>query len=128
LGWRGERLREYKVERLVPPKSKISGKLLAFEGKVVFEPHRGSEGRVEIPVAKIRDVRFATEKEVSALRVLLLKPVLGVLWKKKHKMLLMDFEDKFGIIQHLTFEGGKDIENAEKELYELRKAEKLKLE
>ena len=99
---------------------------MAFEGKVVFEPYRGSEGRVEIPVAKIRDVRFATEKEVRALRVLLMKPVLGKKKKKKHKMLLIDFEDEFGIMQHLTFEGGKDIEHAEKELYDLRKAEKLK--
>jgi hypothetical protein len=119
-------VREYGVERLIPPKTKISGKLFAIENKVVFETYGKREVRLEIPVAKIKDVRFATEKEISALRVLLLKPVLGVLWKKKHKMLRIDFEDEFGIIQHLTFEGDKDIEHAEKELYELRKAERLK--
>ena len=119
-------MREYWVKRLIPPKTKVSGKLLAIENKVVFETYGEHEGRLEIPVAKVKDVRFATEKDVSALRVWLLGPAGGVFWKKKHKMLLIDFEDEFGIIQHLTFEGGNDLENAEKELYDMRKAEKLK--
>jgi hypothetical protein len=119
-------LREYWVKRLIPPKTKVSGKLLAIENKVVFETYGEHEGRLEIPVAKVKDVRFATEKDVSALRVWLLGPAFGVFWKKKHKILLIDFEDEFGIIQHLTFEGGNDLENAEKELYDMRKAEKLK--
>jgi hypothetical protein len=119
-------LREYRIERLIPPETKVSGKLFAIENKVFFETYGENEGRLEIPVAKIEDVKFATEKDISALRVWLVGPVFGVFWKKKHNILLIDFEDEFGIMQHLTFEGGKDIENAEKELYDMRKAEKLK--
>jgi len=118
-------MREYWVERLIPPNTKISGKLLAIENKVVFETYYEHEGRLEIPVAKIKDVRFATEKDISALRVWLVGPVFGVFWKKTHRILLIDFEDEFGIIRHLTFEGKDDFENVEKELYELRKAEML---
>ena len=118
-------MREYWVERLVPPKTKISGKLLVIENKVVFETYGEHEGRLEIPVAKIKDVRFATEKDISALRVWLVGAVFGTLWKKEHKILLIDFEDEFGLVQHLTFEGKNDFENAEQELYDIRKAEKL---
>ena len=119
-------MNEYWVERLISSKTKVSGKLFAIENKVVFETYGEHEGRLEIPIAQIKDVRFATEKDISALRVWLVGPVFGTLWKKKQRILLIDFEDEFGIIQHLTFEGRKDIENAEKELYEMRKAEKLK--
>jgi len=119
-------LGEYWVERLVATKDTVSGKLIATKNKVIFETYGEHEGKLEIPVAKIRDVRFATEKDISALRVWLVGPVFGGLWKKKHNILLVDFEDEFGIIQHLTFEGRSDIVNAEKELYDMRKAEKLK--
>jgi len=121
-------MREYWVERLITSKEKISGKLLAIGNKIVFQTYGEHEGKMEIPIAKIKDVRFATEKDISALRVWLVGPVFGTLWKKKHRILLIDFEDEFGIIQHLTFEGRNDIENAEKELYDMRKAEKLKAE
>jgi len=38
--------------------------------------------------------------------------------------LTIDFEDEFGIIQHLTFEG-HDIEAAVEELYDIRKTKKM---
>jgi hypothetical protein len=41
-------------------------------------------------------------------------------------ILLIDVEDEFGIIQHLTFEGDNDIKYAEEELYDIRKTRKLK--
>ena len=121
-------MREYWVERLITAKETISGKLFALKNKIVFETYGEHEGRLEIPVAKIKDVRFATEKDISALRVWLVGPVLGTFWKKRHNILLIDFLDDFEIIQHLAFEGRNDIVNAEKELYEMRKAEKLKRE
>jgi hypothetical protein len=70
---------------------------------------------------KIKDVRFATEKDIDALRVAFFGIVTGIFWKKKHNILLIDFEDEYGIIQHLTFEGDNDIEYAENELYDIRK-------
>ena len=123
-----EKLREYWVERLVTSKETISGKLFSIDGKVVFETYGEHEGIIEISVAKVKDVRFATEKDINALRVWLVGPVLGAFWKKKHNILLIDFEDDFGILQHLAFEGRKDLENAEREFYDMRKAEKLKQE
>jgi hypothetical protein len=113
---------EYWVERLITSKETVSGKLFAVKDKVVFETYGEHEGRLDIPIEKVRDVRFATEKDISALRVWLVGPVLGAFWKKKHYILLIDFEDEFGIIQHLAFEGRSDIENAESELYDMRKA------
>jgi hypothetical protein len=117
---------EYWVERIISSKETISGKLFSVDNKVVFETYGEHEGRLEIPIVKIKDVRFATEKDISALRVWLVGPVLGAFWKKKHNILLIDYEDEFEIIQHLAFEGRNDLENAEKELYQIRKTEKLK--
>ena len=119
---------EYWVERIIASKDTISGKLIVVEDKVVFETYGEHEGKLEIPISKINDARFATEKDISALRVWLVGPVLGTFWKKKHNILLIDFEDEFGILQHLAFEGRNDLENAERELYEMRKALKLKKE
>jgi hypothetical protein len=116
---------EYWVERIISSKETISGKLFSVDNKVVFETYGEHEGRLEIPIARVTDVRFATEKDISALRVWLVGPVLGTFWKKKRNILLFDFEDEFGIIQHLAFEGRNDLENAEKELYQMRKTEKL---
>jgi hypothetical protein len=116
---------EYWIERIISSKETISGKLFSIDNKVVFETYGEHEGRLEISIAKIKDVRFTTEKDVSALRVWLVVPVLGTFWKKKRNILLIDFEDEFGIVQHLAFEGPDDIENAEKELYQMRKTEKL---
>ena len=114
------------MERLIPPKETVTGKLMLVENKVIFETYGDHEGKMEIPIAKIKDARFAVEKDISALRVWLVGPVLGTFWKKKLNILLIDFEDEFGILQHLVFQGRSDIENAEKELYDLRKVEKLK--
>ena len=117
---------EYNVKRLVSPEIEIEGKLLPYQDKVVFEPDEEYAEKIVIPVTKIKDVRFATEKDISALRVWLVGPIWGTLWKKKHRILLIDVEDEYGIIQHLTFEGDNDIQDAEKELYDIRKARKLK--
>ncbi len=121
-------MNEYLVERIIGSKDTISGKLFSIDDKVVFETYGEHEGRIEISVAKVKDVRFATEKDIIALRVWLVGPVLGTFWKKKRYILLVDFEDDFGIIQHLAFEGRNDLENAERELYDMRKTEKLKQE
>jgi hypothetical protein len=117
---------EYKVERLIPPDTRISGKILVTASGIVFEPKHKNEEKLEIAVDKIRDVRFATEKEISAFRIVFEGVINAVLNPRIHKLLLIDFEDKFGIIQHLTFEGGDEIVNAERGLYAMRKAEKLK--
>jgi len=116
-------LGEYEVTLLLPPDFKTRGKLLARKDKLVFEPDQYAE-KIEIPVNKIKDVRYATEKDISALRVWLVGPVLGTFWKEKHRILLIDFEDDQGIVQHLTFEGHEDIREAERELYDIRKAKK----
>ena len=103
----------------------IKGKLLLFPDKVVFEPNEEEEAeKIEIPVSKIKDARLATEKDISALDVFLLGPVLGVLAKRKHKLLTIDCEDELGIMEHLTFEGD-GMEEAVQDLYEVRRKEKM---
>jgi len=103
----------------------IKGKLLLFPDKVVFKPNEEEEAEeIEIPVSKIKDARLATEKDISALDVFLLGPVLGVLAKRKHKLLTIDCEDELGIIKHLTFEGD-GMEEAVEDLYDIRRKEKM---
>ena len=113
------------VERLIPHEFKIPGRLLTIdtEQKVVFAPNGKHEKTLDIPVAKIKWVKFTNEKNISAARVFFVGPVFGTAWKEKHNILQIDFEDEFGTIQHLAFEGHDDLENAEKELEEMRKTE-----
>lgn len=115
----------YLVERLIPHEFKIPGRLLTIdtEQKVVFAPNGKHEKTLDIPVAKIKWVKFTNEKNISAARVFFVGPVFGTAWKEKHNILQIDFEDEFGTIQHLAFEGHDDLENAEKELEEMRKTE-----
>ena len=49
----------------------IKGKMLLFPEKVVFEPKEVylKDRKMEFALSKIKDVRFSTEKEISALRV-----------------------------------------------------------
>jgi hypothetical protein len=68
---------------------------------------------------KIKDVRFTTEKEISALRVWLLGPKWATLLKKKRHLLTIDDEDETGIIQHPFFEGD-DMDLALEEINEIR--------
>jgi len=103
---------------------RIKGKLLLFSDKVVFEPEEEEVEEIEMLVAKIKDARLATEKDISALRVFLLGPTLGVLLKKEHKLLIIDCEDELGIINHLTFEGA-DMEEAVEDLYDIRRKGKM---
>jgi hypothetical protein len=117
---------EYDVKRLIPPEFEIKGRLLLHKEKVVFEPDEEYAERVEISVNKIKDVRLATEKDISALRVWLVGPVFGALWKKEHRILVIDVEDEYGIVEHLTFEGDNYIGDAERELYDIRKAGRLR--
>jgi hypothetical protein len=116
---------EYDVKYL--SRLEINGKLLLYPDKVVFSPEEEYAEKIEIPVAKITDARFATKNDISALRVWLVGPVLGTLWKKQHKILVIDFNDEFGIIQHLTFEG-EYMEEAIEELYDIRKRKKSGLD
>ena len=100
----------------------IKGKMLLFPEKVVFEPKEVyfKDRKMELALSRIKDVRFYTEKEISALRVFLLGATLGSLFKKEHNMITIDYEDEFGIILHPIFEGD-DMETAIAELNELRK-------
>ena len=101
----------------------ISGKLMLSAEKVVFEPKEVyfKDKKIEIAVSRIKDVRFTTEKDISALRVWLLGATLGILNPVKRNMLTIDYEGESGIIEHLIFEG-KDVETALEELNEFRKA------
>ena len=105
----------------------IKGKMLLFPEKVVFEPKEVyfKDRKMEFALSKIKDVRFSTDKEISALRVLLLGATLGTLLKKKHNKITIDYEDELGIIQHPIFEGD-DMETAIAELNEKRKKAKRK--
>lgn len=111
----------YNLKRLISEyEIEIEGKLLLYPDKVVFEPKDEDAERVEIPTKKIKDARFATKEDISALRVWLAGPVLGAFFKKEHKILLIDFENE-GIIEHLTLEG-KDADLAMETLRDIRKA------
>jgi hypothetical protein len=103
----------------------IKGKLLLSPAKVVFEPKEVyfKDKKMEIKLSKIKDVRFSTEKEISALRVWLLGATLGALLKKKHNMLTIDFEDETGIMQHPIFEGA-DMDVALQEINEIQRNNK----
>ena len=48
---------------------------------------------------------------------------LGAFMKKKNKMLTIDYEDEFGIIQHLIFES-PDMERAIEEINKIRRTQK----
>ena len=104
---------------------KIDGKLMLLSEKVVFKPKEVyfKDKKMELFLEKIKDVRFTTEKEITGLRVWLLGPTLGALMKKKHNLLTIDYEDDFGIIQHLIFEG-PDMEIAIEEINEIRRNQK----
>jgi hypothetical protein len=102
------------------------GILLLYPDSVVFSPKEDYDEKIEIPVAKIKDVRFASENDISALRVWLVGPVLGTAWKKHHNMLTIDVEDEFEIIQHFVFEGD-GVEEIVEELYDVRKRSKMGL-
>ena len=116
---------EYDVAHLDNYGNSTKGKLMLFSDRVVFEPTEEDEAeKIEIPVPKIRDARFATEKDISALRVFLLGPTLGVFLKKQHKLLIVDCEDELGIIKHLAFEG-EWMEEAVENLYDIRRKEKM---
>jgi hypothetical protein len=121
----GPVLKRFNVKHL--GSAETEGRLLVFNEKIVFEPKdlTFSYRRLEMEVGKIKDVRFTTEKEVSALRVFLLGPTLGVLFKSQHHMLTIDYEDELGITQHPIFEDA-DMESAIEEINEIRRNAKLK--
>lgn len=83
--------------------------------KVVFESKKVN---IEIPVGLIKDSKIVTEKEIRARRVLL-TGLIGLAWKKKHKMLIIDFEDGLGGVQSPVFEVDK-IEDVAGKLYNMR--------
>ncbi len=124
---------EFDVKCLSLDSFEIKGTLMLFPEKVVFEPEEVyfKDKKIEIDISKIKDVRFTTEKEISALRVGLIGvtlgalagATLGALLKKKHNMLTIDYDDDSGIIQHLIFES-KDMKKAIEELNEIRRTNK----
>ena len=73
---------------------------------------------MEIPFGMLKDSKILTEKEIRARRVLL-TGIIGLAWKKKHKMLVIDFQDNLGGTQSPVFESGK-IDEISTNLYNLR--------
>ena len=95
---------------------------------VLFESPDSDLIPMKIPIDKIEDAKIVTEKEISALRVFLIGPVLGTLFKKTNKAFEIDFRDSHGILQHPIFQF-KDlddfgIEDLETVLYYYRKGKK----
>ncbi len=115
---------EYEVTYLSHHGRKIKGVLLLFSDKVVFEPDEEEAEKIEIPLSKIKDARLATEKDISALDVFLFGPTIGVLAKREHKLMTIDYEDELGILTHMTFEGD-EMEDAVDDLYDIRRKEKM---
>ena len=113
-------MKEYNVA-ILTSSGEISAKLLLSRDRLIFEPDWLRGEREEIPVDKIKDVRFAIQEDI---KIIALK--LPLLWKDIHKILLIDFEDKSGILQHLTLKGGNEIADIEAELHKIRKKRKVK--
>jgi hypothetical protein len=100
------------------------GKLYLYpapDNKVVFESRLVN---MQIPLSSVTDSKVVTEKELSAGRVLLVG-ILAFAWKKKTRMLLIEFKDNLGSTQTPVFEPQKVDEVASK-LYEMRQQLKLK--
>jgi hypothetical protein len=104
----------------------IRGILLLSPEKIVFEPDEAyfKDKKFELALSKIKDARFASTKEISASRLLLLGVESAVLWPKKSNMISIDYEDEFGILQHPVFEGN-DMDLVITELNELRRTSKF---
>jgi len=81
---------EYDVKYL--SQLEIKGKLLLYPDRVIFSPEKQYHypENIELPLSKITDARFASEDDISALRVWLVGPVLGTLWREKHRVLVID--------------------------------------
>ena len=95
------------------------GKLFIYpepEHKVAFESKKVT---MEIPLSAIKGSKILTEKEIRARRVLL-TGLISLAWKKKHKMLVIDFEDELRDIQSPVFEPNK-VEEIAQRLYNLRR-------
>jgi hypothetical protein len=69
-----------------------------------FFVFKSAKWRLYIPCEKIREINIKTTKEITALRVLLLKPVLASLFKKRREFLLVAYEDKLGLRQNLLLD------------------------
>ena len=94
------------------------GKLYIYpepEHKVVFESKKVN---MEIPLSTMKGSKILTDKEIRARRVLL-TGLIGLAWKKKHKMLVIDFEDELGDTQSPVFEPDK-VDEVSSRLYNLR--------
>ena len=104
----------------------IKGKMRLTPEELVFEPAEVyfKDKKLNLSISKIKDVRFSTAKEISALRVWLLGAPLGALFKKKNNLLTIDYEDEYGLIQHPIFEG-EDVETVVKKLNEIRKNQRI---
>ena len=95
------------------------GYLYIFSGqnnRIVFESENLT---FEIPISRIKNVKAATEKEVSTMRVLLVG-ILALGWQKENKMYLIQFEDELGEMETVIFEHSGAMTEFGKELYNLR--------
>ena len=100
------------------------GKLYLYpqpDNKVVFESRLVN---MQIPLSSVTDSKVVTEKELSAARVFLVG-ILAFAWKKKTRMLLIEYKDNLGSTQTPIFEPQK-VEDAASKLYEMRQQFKMK--
>ena len=71
---------------------------------------------LSLPYERVNKVQVITQKEVSALRFALLG-VIGLLWKKKKKMLLISYTDDTGLTHDMLF-GLKKVDEAAGLIYQ----------
>ena len=116
---------EYNVEYV--GSVEIKGKLYLYSSKIVFEPKDEFAERIVIPISRVRDAKFASNKDTGALWAWLAPLVVAPILKRltRSEILVLDFEDELGIVQHLAFAGEDDLEDTVEELYEIRKTSKL---
>jgi hypothetical protein len=102
------------------------GHLSIYDDKVVYNAEQYIDKHsLAIPIDKIEDVHYITDKEITAFRVFMIG-FWGVLFKKKRDALTIDFKDDYDIMQHETFQtlDRSDIQEIQQRLYEKRKARK----
>jgi hypothetical protein len=85
------------------------------QNKVVFE---SDEFTFEIPISKIKSAKVATEKEVDAMRFLLVG-IFALGWQKENKMFLIQFEDELEKMQTVVFDHSDYMTDFANELFNL---------
>jgi len=110
---RGKEKTEFKVEYLgghsAFPKKKKS-KLILHDD--YFEVEKLP---LQVPYDKIKEVKNATQKDITVGRMLL-TGMLAFAWKKKKTLLLVTYEDRIGMDQNLIFDS-KDLDKIQPGIY-----------